>query len=138
VAGGAGVASVVAGGGVTAASLVVVTVAAGAGGSALGACALGSWVESVVTSVTGGTAALGTVGCGVVEIAVELGATAATVFGALVGVAIFGFLGRRRRVVLAAPAATGAAEETVTGCELDRVMTGSACVTGSAALAAKA
>ena len=141
---------VVVGGGVVVLSSVLVggvvavvsvgVVVAGAGG-ALGVCALGSWVESVVTSVTG-AAALGTAGCAVVgEATVELGTVAATVVGAApAGTASFGgFLCGRRRTALALPAATRPAEEIVTGCELECVITGSlVCVTGSAALLASA
>lgn len=113
---------VVVGGGVVAVSSVfvggvvaVVSVGVTVTGAVvvLGAWALGSWVESVVTSVTGG-AGLGTaVGTGAGMATVEEGTTAATVVGAA-SLRVLGFLGGRRRA-RAAARFTGTEEETVTG-----------------------
>jgi hypothetical protein len=142
-----GVVSVVVGGGVVAVVVVGVVVSAwvlvgvvddaGGGGVSAGVCTLGSWVESVVTSVTGGVGLATVVGCVLVgDATVELGTVAATVFGGPVGLASFGLRGARRRATLTLLAATSPAEEIVTGCELVRVRTGSlACVTGRAAAA---
>ncbi len=58
---------------------------------ALGACVLGSWVDSVVTSVTGAGAGLAT---GVGKVATGVGAATATVTGVCAGIAIFAFLTR--------------------------------------------
>lgn len=142
VVGGGVVWDVVVGGGVVAASVLVgaVDVAAGGGDSA-GVCALGSWVESVVTSVTGGVGLATVVGCVLVGAAtVELGTVTATVLGAApVELASFGLRSARRRATLTLLVATSPAEEIVTGCELVRVTTGSlACDTGRAAAAPSA
>lgn len=99
--GGVGVASVVVPG-VSLGGVVVVVVVPLVVGSSAGvvdgpcACALGSWVESVVTSVTGGATGLATVGWGTV--ATALGAVAATfttVLDTFFGTAILAFLARR-------------------------------------------
>jgi hypothetical protein len=99
-------------GGVVAVVSVGVTVTGAA--AVLGAWVLGSWVESVVTSVTGG-AGLGTVVGAVVGVTtVEAGTTAATVVGAA-SLGDFGFLGARRRARAATRCKGGTEEETVTG-----------------------
>jgi hypothetical protein len=112
------------GGGVVAVSSVfvggvvtVVSVGVTATGAAvvLGACALGSWVESVVTSVTGGAGLGGTAVGAVIGVAtVEAGTTAAAFVGAA-SLGAFGFLGARRRARAAARCTGRAEEETVTG-----------------------
>lgn len=105
--------------------VVVVTVVVGASAGALDgpcACVLGSWVESVVTSVTGAsTTGFATVGWGTLLAAV--GAVAE--LDALFGAAILAFLAVRRRwslVVAAAP--NGTPTETLTGCALECTITG--------------
>lgn len=118
------------GGGVVGVVSVVVVVVVGGAGSAgvvvtvaaVGAlvCALGSWVESVVTSVTGGGTGLGTVepaGSGVgEEVLGWLGiAASATVLGAFFAAASLVFLARWRRVAFVAGTAARAPAETVTG-----------------------
>ena len=71
--------------------VVVVTVVVAAG--ALGVCALGSWVESVVTSVTGAAGGLGAAaGSGTAGELGVVGMTAAVVVGALFGWEAFVFL----------------------------------------------
>jgi hypothetical protein len=98
--GGGGVGVVVAGGGVGVVSVVLggagVVVVSVVDTSTEVVGALGSWVDSVVTSVTGGAAGLG-VGCN--GVVVELGLPAAvsvTIAGALFGTAIFAFIARWR------------------------------------------
>jgi len=114
---------VVAGGGVVAVSSVLVggvvavvsvgvTVTGAAG--VLGAWALGRWVESVETSVTGGAGLGAVVGAVVVGATVEAGTIAATVVAA-VSLGVFGFLGERCRARAAARLTGGTEEETVIG-----------------------
>ena len=102
-------------------AVVAVVVASAGMGGPLGACPLGSWVESVVTSVTGGFGLLatGVVGGG------GGGVKAATVvLGGLTGTAAFAFLMRRRRSATSCEAAAPCTE-TVTGCEIEWATTGS-------------
>lgn len=126
VVGGGTVSVVLVGGGVVASTVVAgvvrvvdSSVVAGDSVGAAGvlcAWALGSSVESVVTSVTGGTGGLATVGCGALVVALGVvGATAASVLAALFGTAILAFFVRRRLVRLDRSAATTLPVESVTG-----------------------
>jgi hypothetical protein len=103
--GGGGVVSVTGGGGEGVVSVVVVVVGTVAvvepspgEVGVLDACVLGSWVDSVVTSVTGASGALeSVVGSGVLVVGlvvVAVGVALAIVVGGLVGTASFAFLAR--------------------------------------------
>jgi hypothetical protein len=129
----AGVASVVAAGGEAGAAsgVVVVAVTVGVVGT-LGACVLGSCVESVVTSVTGPATGLAAAGPGAgiwPETAGGL-ATFGTTATATVGVGgvfeagVFTFFWMPRRAVLTTGIAASPLEATVTGWALEWVITG--------------
>lgn len=87
-----------------------------------GGWALGSWVDSVVTSVTGWATGLGGSGAGMAVVATEV------VSGRLVG--SFGepaglvFLARRRLWAVARPAPAATEADTLTGWETEWVTTG--------------
>jgi hypothetical protein len=118
---GGGAVSVVTGWGGGAVVVSVVVTSAGVA-VVLGACALGSWVESVVTSVTGGFCTVDWTGAAVeVESA---GAASATVVGVL-GTATVALLVRWRLALAASRDLVAPCEEIVTGWEFEWVTTGS-------------
>lgn len=109
----------VGGGGV---GVVAVVVASTGVAGAVGVWVEGSWVDSVVTSVTGWATGLGGSGTGVGVVATEV--VSGKLAGSLGGPAGLGFLARRRLWTVARPAPAATEADTLTGWDTEWVTTG--------------